>query len=153
MDEQAGGVVKASCEVSTASSKVVTCRSARHVKLRGHDDFDCPCGSKFLSNIGSIIDICEFRRQLRVEFAGVGRLGVCATACANVSLRFDRDGVAGQFSKLFIIGKIGVICECAYAVAWGIGEATYARARPTTDRSAVLELLCTRERQKGMSYD
>lgn len=96
--------------------------------------FVCPCAIACLSRVPSAIDLYEHRRQLRVLVKSKGSGGLRDVLREELARHYDRG--LRSFSQSFVVGDAGSICERAFAVACGVSEATYVRARAdvTKDR-------------------
>lgn len=89
--------------------------------------YECPCGQRCLQQVGGIMNLYDFRRELRVAMQSKGSGGMRAVICERLAAHFDVSSCS--FTNSFRVGDCGTVCERAFAVACGISEATFVRAR------------------------
>lgn len=90
--------------------------------------YNCPCGQQCLSKVGGVVRLYEHRRQLRARIGlnhGSGQMRDILRA----KLAEHYDVGLRSFSASFVVAGVSGICERAYAVAAGVSEATFVRAR------------------------
>lgn len=108
---------------------------AKNLKAAVH--YDCPCGRKCLRHIAAeeqgVIALYEFRHcfRQRVEASGAGG----ARDVLRRDLQCHYDEIEKRFTTSFVVGTNGRCCVESYAVATGISEGTYARARADVTRN------------------
>lgn len=97
--------------------------------------YDCPCGEKCLSKVADVIELYNHRKKFRSRLGTHGRSGALRDTLRDM-LAQHYDAQLGAFSNSFVVAGIGGMCERAYVVACGVGEATFVRARAdvTKDR-------------------
>lgn len=89
------------------------------------------CGAKCLDKMlhhcreNSVIAVYDFRRLLRDR----ARRATGLRDELRDDLAAHYDASTKTFSKGFVVGAVGGMCERAYAAAAGVSEITYARAR------------------------
>lgn len=89
--------------------------------------YECPCSEPCLARVGDILLLYEHRRKFRGGSQKVSS-GVLRDTLRD-QLEAHYDAQLGHFSNSFVVGGVGRICERAYAVATGVSETTYVRAR------------------------
>jgi len=89
--------------------------------------FECPCGEKCLSKVGDVIRLYEHRCQLRQETRRAKAGGMRDALRAKLEAHYDSR--LREFQQSFVVAGCAAICERAFAVACGVSEATFVRAR------------------------
>lgn len=90
--------------------------------------YKCPCRSECLSKVGDVIQMYEHRRNFRLRLGSRARSGALRDTLRDL-LAEHYDASLGTFSNSFVVCGVGGMCERAYAVAAGVSEATFMRAR------------------------
>lgn len=96
--------------------------------------YECPCGGRCLSRVADVIALYDHRKQLRAHVGKNNRSGKLRDVLRD-RLKEHYDADLGAFSQSFVVSGVGGICERAYAVAAGVSEATYVRARADVTKS------------------
>lgn len=90
--------------------------------------YDCPCGRRCLSKVADVIALYDHRKQLRAHIGKNIKSGKLRDVLRD-RLKEHYDADLGAFSQSFVVSGVGGVCERAYAVAAGVSEATFVRAR------------------------
>ncbi|KAL3909223.1 MAG: hypothetical protein SGPRY_009505 [Prymnesium sp.] len=90
-------------------------------------EYACLCETACLSKVNSIMEMYEHRKQLRSEVQNARSGSLRDVLRYKLAQHFDAS--LGVFTKSFVVGCVGGVCERAYAVACGVSEATFVRAR------------------------
>jgi len=95
--------------------------------------YDCPCSRKCLSRVQAYHGheaghvLCTHRQGIRARAKELGRGGLRDHTASVYASHFNK--VVGAFTRSFVVGGVGDVCERAFAIATGLSEVTYARAR------------------------
>lgn len=111
--------------------------------------YDCPCQNKCLSKVGDVVQLYEHRRKLR---SSCGSGGSDLRDKLRQKLEEHYDDREGKFSQSFVVAGVGGLCERAFAVAAGVSETTFARARSDVTHKRPTHRGRVQERVKRVSY-
>lgn len=89
--------------------------------------YECPCGQRCLSKVGDVLRLYDHRRKLRAHSRSLNK-GELRDRLRD-KLEEHYDAVERKFSQSFVVAGVGGVCERAFAVAAGVSETTFVRAR------------------------
>lgn len=112
--------------------------------------YDCPCGERCLSRMG-VIEIYEHRKELR-KLVGRNGQGGNMRDVIRERLETHYDRSLGVMQNSFVVAGCGGICERAFAVASGISETTFARARADVTKVRPLHSGRQQVRERRVSH-
>lgn len=90
-------------------------------------EFVCPCGNRCLSHVGGLIAVYEHRKMFWAKVHSAGSGGIRDVLRKTLTDHYD--AALGTFTRSFVVGSYGRVCERAYAVACSVSEPTFVRAR------------------------
>ena len=91
-------------------------------------EFECPCDTPCLRSVrDGVIGIYQHRQEFQRQAGKRGQGGLRDELAAKLKEHYD--AASRTFTNSFVVGSKGTCCERAYAVACGVSEATYSRAR------------------------
>lgn len=111
--------------------------------------YECPCGQRCLSKVGDVLRLYEHRRSLRANCRDVNTGQLRDKLRQKLEEHYDAE--KGKFSQSFVVAGVGEICERAYAVAAGVSETTFVRARSDVTLKRPTHHGRVRERVKRVS--
>lgn len=95
--------------------------------------YECPCDHKCLARVKDCHGdaaghaLCFHRQGVRAKAKELGQGGLRDHMASVYAAHYDK--VNGVLTRSFVVGDVGDVCERAFAVACGLSEVTYARAR------------------------
>lgn len=114
----------------------------------------CPCLKPCLGKVrehhgdGAVTAIYDFRSQFRAK---AKRLQSGLTDTLHMDLKAHFDASTKTFVSGFVVAAVGGLCEKAYCVALGLGEATICRARADVTTGRVLRKARRPEKLRRLS--
>jgi len=90
-------------------------------------NFVCLCNKPCLARVGDVIKLYEHRKSLRVEMGKQKSGGMRDVLRQKLAAHYDSS--SNTFQNSFVVGGVSGLCDRAFAVAAGVSEATFVRAR------------------------